>query len=57
MHPISLDLARPLGRTRALRAGLAVTAALTGCAYLADAAAAQQGTSCRGSATRYEAPA
>lgn len=57
MHPISLDLARPLGRTRALRAGLAVCAALTGCAYLADAAAAQQGTSCRGSATRYEAPA
>lgn len=56
MHVLVAPRVGVLGRPRALRAGLALAATVAGCAMTAETASAQQGTSCRGSATRYEAP-
>jgi Ca2+-binding RTX toxin-like protein len=56
MQWFSLGLAGRNVRAHLLLAGLVVTAVLVGWSYAGGAGAAEQGTSCRGSAVRYEAP-
>ena len=56
MQGVFLGLAGRYARTRVLLPGLVVAASLAGWGYVGGAGAAEQGSSCRGSAARYEAP-